>query len=266
MENRTVFHFYVELDDYVPAMWRRIQIASDFSLALLGNVCRLLYEMNEDKSSFFEVPVLDNMLQYEQKISPGITRSQVSEIMYSRGKEELVFYRYIDDDDDADGEYNGITFEQCDFSIDSEKYAPSLPIHDAKMKPIRHAVEHSGDIMFYHYEFNCGGWTLKLKLEKLIEVNEADDIDLLVVLDGRGYGIIEECNGPAELSRLVKAYRNKNNPDHSEARYLIGSKGVSPAKFDVDAKNRSIIHQFGKQGLWSPTGSSLVGGSAPNPL
>jgi len=56
MANHTIYQFYAELDDFEPIIWRRFQVRSDITVAQLGYIVQVLFEMQGYHLMAFEVP------------------------------------------------------------------------------------------------------------------------------------------------------------------------------------------------------------------
>ena len=52
------------------------------------------------------------------------------------------------------------------------------------------------------------GWEVMLRLEEIIEDRELPGKELPRVLEGEGYGIIEDCGGPQGLAHLGEVFKN----------------------------------------------------------
>ena len=66
MTNRKVYQFYAELDDFEPKIWRRFQVADDITVAQLGYIIQVLFEMTASHLMVLEVPKEDNVIwRYE---------------------------------------------------------------------------------------------------------------------------------------------------------------------------------------------------------
>ena len=57
------------------------------------------------------------------------------------------------------------------------------------------------------------------------------------MLDGAGYGIIEDCGGAPGLTQLVEAFRRKRGEEYEEYREWLGTDELDLTVFDLDDMN-----------------------------
>lgn len=87
------------------------------------------------------------------------------------------------------------------------------------------------------FEYDYGdGWLVNLTLENCEKV-EINASELPRVLEGEGFGIIEDCGGIGGLEELVKAYKKKNGSQYDEYREWLGVDDLDLAAFDLDDIN-----------------------------
>jgi len=60
MASHPIYQFYAELDDYKPKIWQRFQVTDDITVARLGYVLQVLFEMTASHLMAIEVPEGDN--------------------------------------------------------------------------------------------------------------------------------------------------------------------------------------------------------------
>lgn len=58
-------------------------------------------------------------------------------------------------------------------------------------------------LLIVNYNFG-DGWRIKLKLEKIYGEDYLKNNDILCVISGKGYGIIEDCDGPDSLMQIAE--------------------------------------------------------------
>lgn len=81
------------------------------------------------------------------------------------------------------------------------------------------------------------GWEIALRLEKVFEDRDLPGRELPRVLDGSGYGIIEDCGGPDSLEQLAKAFQKKKGRDYQRYKEWLGREDLDLSAFDQDDIN-----------------------------
>ena len=60
MASQPLYQLYLELEDYKPKIWRRIQIMNNIKFSRLGYIIMTLFEMQASHLYEFEIDVLEN--------------------------------------------------------------------------------------------------------------------------------------------------------------------------------------------------------------
>jgi len=108
---------------------------------------------------------------------------------------------------------------------------------DAAETKLRSAVSQQNDKLFFNYDFGDDWWVL-LKLEKILTDKDLPDAKLLpLVLDGAGFGIVEDVGGTPGLTDLVKAFKNKKGADYKHFKEWLDIENFDIAAFDLDDMN-----------------------------
>lgn len=74
--------------------------------------------------------------------------------------------------------------------------------------------------MEFRYDFS-DNWRFNIILEKIFEDKDINGKDLPKVIEGEGFGIIENCGGTIDLEDIKKAFEIKNGEDFMKG-ILIG--------------------------------------------
>ena len=101
---------------------------------------------------------------------------------------------------------------------------------------ISQLVSNSGDEMVLFYDYG-DGWEVSITLEKIFEDKELPGRELPRVLEGNGYGIIEDCGGPGGLNKLARAFKKKSGKQYWEFCNWRGFEELDLTSFDVDDMN-----------------------------
>ena len=205
MASQPIYQFYAELKDYEPKMWRRFQVSGNITMARLGYILMTLYEMQANHLFCLTVPSRE-----DTKTNP---------VLYNAGSVQ------------KDGSLR--------FEIDNGEATPckSKRAIDASSYKIRSVLQgYSGEKLVLEYDYG-NGWEVEVTLEKILKDKELAGRELPRVLDGEGYGIIEDCGGPVELERLAEAFLKKSGNDYESYRKWLGRDELDLTAFDLEDMN-----------------------------
>lgn len=211
MASQPIYQFYSELRDYEPKIWRRFQVPGNITMSRLGYILMTMYEMQANHLFCLTVPIRENVA-LEGKMGSG-------------DKEFL----YPDD--------------IWRFEIENEELFPedhTTKVYDAaehKMKSI--LLGCPGEKLVLEYDYG-DGWEVEVTLESITEDKEFSGRDLPRVLDGGGYGIVEDCGGTGGLERLAEAFRRKTGDDYETYRNWLGVDEFDLTSFDLADMNMRL--------------------------
>ena len=94
-----------------------------------------------------------------------------------------------------------------------------------------------GDATFHFFYDYGDGWEVVLRLEEVFEDSELPGKELPRVLEGQGFGIIEDCGGPAGLEHLREVFQQKSSPEYQSMREWLGTSEVDLSVFDLQDLN-----------------------------
>ncbi len=72
MASHPIYQFYAELDDYRPKIWRRFQVTDDITVARLGYILQVLFEMTASHLMAIEVPQSANFRSHWKEKYPNM--------------------------------------------------------------------------------------------------------------------------------------------------------------------------------------------------
>ncbi|MDR1621279.1 MAG: plasmid pRiA4b ORF-3 family protein [Synergistaceae bacterium] len=199
-----IYQFYAELDNYEPSIWRRFQVANNVSVARLGYILMTMFEMQASHLYAFEVP----------KRIKEYTRGQLSGV----DEIEKIFRFKMPDNED--------------FTEEDSRYI----VFDATEQKISNAVSMPEERLYFNYDFG-DDWWVSLVLEDVIVDRELSGRELPRVLEGAGYGIIENCGGTPGLTALAQAFKKKKGKEYKEFSEWLGVDNFNLSVFDVDDMN-----------------------------
>ena len=211
MASVPIYRFYAQLADYKPAIWRRFEVPKNISMARLAYIMMTLFEMQASHLFSFDVPARENFLlaMGEDVLEYPAIRKVADEL-----KERHLALPSEDDEDDED---------------DEEK-------EDAAAVQLGHILNTPLQRLVFWYDFG-DDWKVLLSLEKIYEDRDLPGRELPRVLDGAGYGIIEDCGGPGGLAELARATAKKKGPKYEELREWYELDDIDLKNFDLDDMN-----------------------------
>ena len=187
MASKPIYQIYAELQDYEPKILRRFQVMNDITMARLAYILMTLFEMQGSHLYLFEVDELNNFI--------------VNNLEY--------YNKHIEDFKDDDlfkiGQY-GCVFEDDDIIPRLDKRYKELK--DAKDVKLKWILDKVNEKMEFQYDFG-DNWRFNVVLEKIFEDENIKGKDLPRVIEGEGFGIIEDCGGTMGLEDIKKAFEIK---------------------------------------------------------
>ena len=192
-----VYQFISELEGYTPKIWRRFQVVKTISLARLAYIVMAMYEMKAYHLLAIE---------YERPFLTATGR---------QSKRMELICRYDFPDSDLDGEEDG--------GGDATQVRLSDMILEA---PYRLVV---------WYDFG-DDWRVSVRLEKALDVPGLSARELPRVLEGEGFGILEDCGGVCGLMDLAREFPAKG-AEYEEYCAETGLRELNLAKFDLNDMN-----------------------------
>lgn len=186
MATHPIYQIYAELDDYKPSIWRRFQVMNNITMARLAYILMTLFEMKASHLYKFEVDELENFKNYLK------TRGQNIELFAGT---ELDF---------KIAEYG------CIFEDEGDIYVAEghRELKDASDILAKHILDHENDKMVFRYDFG-DNWHVRIILEKIFEDENLSGREFPRIIEGQGYGIIEDCGGTMGLEDVRKAFKQK---------------------------------------------------------
>ena len=215
MASHPIYQFYAELDDYKPKIWRRFQVTDNITVARLGYILQVLFEMMASHLMAIEVPKGENFIEYSKAKYPDMPRATANEY------------------------YDNLIWRYEIFDDDLEPYSDphrNVRVGDATASKLRHAVSEQGEKLNFNYDFG-DDWWVSLTLEKVFEDKDLSGSELPRVLEGARFGIVEDVGGVGGLEDLAKAFKKKKGADYKQFSEWLGVEDFDMAAFDLDDMN-----------------------------
>ena len=204
MASQPIYQFISELKDYEPKIRRRFQVAGNVTLARLGYIVMTMYEMKANHLFSVDYPVDENLAFGNEYFK------------FSPDNQRVHHYEIIDDE----------AFQE---SHDHRCF-------DATQRTLRQLSSRPGLILDVQYDFG-DGWEVRLVLEDVIWDDKLPGKLLPRVLEGEGFGIIEDCGGPEGLAALAEAFKDKSNPEYLVLSSWLGEEDLDLSSFDLEDMN-----------------------------
>ena len=216
MASKPIYQMYAELQDYEPKIWRRFQVMNDITIARLAYILMTLFEMQGSHLYRFEVDELDNFITNHLE-------------HYNKYYKE---YESIEDLWKV-GQY-GCIFENDDIIPHPDKRYRELK--NAKDIKLKHIIDEENEKMEFQYDFG-DNWCFNIILEKIYEDESISGKDLPRVIEGEGFGIIEDCGGTGGLEDIREAFKVKKGEDYEMYSNWLGKDELDLSKCDLEDLN-----------------------------
>lgn len=214
MASEPIYEFYAELENYHPKIWRRFQVAGNVSMARLGYILMTLFEMKASHLFRLEVPAEENFRTFvRERLGEKEYNRMIEEEGSINSSEEKYLFEIIT-------EY---TFE---FREEHEK------VYDAVQTKLKHIISYPHSKLYFFYDFG-DNWCVSVTLERVFKDANIPGRLLPLVLDGAGFGIIEDCGGVWGLTELAKAFKKKKGKAYDEYREWLGQDDLDLESFDI---------------------------------
>lgn len=124
-----------------------------------------------------------------------------------------------------------IPFEEQDF-----EESDSLKLCDAAKNKLCRFTNSAGTRFNFNYDFG-DNWWVSMVLEAVFKDETLPGMELPRVIEGAGFGIVEDCGGTSGLETLMKAFRKKKGVDYESFRDWLGIDDFDVTAFDIDDMN-----------------------------
>lgn len=215
MASKPIYQIYAELQEYKPKIWRRFQVMNDITVARLAYILMTLFEMQGSHLYLFEVDELNNFIINNLEL-------------YNKHIKDFKNDKFF-----KVGQY-GCIFEDDDIIPCIDKRYRELK--DAKDIKLKHIIDEENERMEFQYDFG-DNWRFNIILEKIFDDKNISGKELPRVIDGEGFGIIEDCGGVMGLEDIRKAFTIKKGEDYEMYSNWLGTKDLDLEKCDLDDLN-----------------------------
>lgn len=218
MAQHYIYRFYAELKDYEPKIWRRFEINGERTMAELGYALMLMFEMQASHLFCIVDNAKESFRSTMREIYEGIGKEETPEIVSNY--ESMKNNRYELADEEAVEIIEMLGHERL---VEADRVTINREVGGRNWKAT----------MDYDYG---DGWEVELVLEEC----EKQEISLTLlprVLEGEGYGIIEDVGGVGGLMEFAKAMKKGKGKAYEEYREWLGIDHLDMKAFDRDDMN-----------------------------
>lgn len=215
MASKPIYQMYAELQDYEPKIWRRFQVMNDITVARLAYILMTLFEMQGSHLYLFEVDERNNFIINNLEY-------------YNKHLEELK-----NDDFFKIGQYGCIFKDDNIIPRVDKRYRELKDAKDVKLKWV---LDKENEKMEFQYDFG-DNWRFNIELEKIFQDENINGRELPKVIEGEGFGIIEDCGGTMGLEDIKKAFEIKKGKDYEMYSNWLGIEEFNLDKCDLEDLN-----------------------------
>lgn len=140
-----------------------------------------------------------------------------------------LFNFYSHDNDEYYALKNG------DFAVELD----DKDIKNATSTPLKKVLLYKGQKIIFTYDFG-DNWEIIIALEEIITDSDIPVKELLRVLKGKGYGIIDDCGGVPGLERIAEAFKKKEGQEYEQYCEWLGTNELDLKTFNVDKMNLAL--------------------------
>lgn len=221
MAKHVVYRLYAELRDYQPKIWRRFDINGEKTVAELIYSLMIMFEM------------------------------QASHLFTLKLQNRTALLQALNADKSTDPLIKDVRFE---LSGDDLYVAKTERVMIADEVTLNQAIRGEHAKLTFRYDFGDDWW-----IDIAVKDIAKKDISLRTlpkIIDGAGFGIIENVGGVGGLTRLARVLQTRKAPDYQNSLEWLDSKGLDLAAFDKEDMNLRLkkllsvykgIYEFSKK-------------------
>lgn len=216
MASKPIMQFKAELMNAHIPIWRRFQVMNDVRFSRLAYILMTMFEMQASHLFAFGIDVADNI---RRRPGDKVKNEQLAQLFEDDGHGTVEVQMPIEDD------WISLAMDDMDTQVE-----------DATTEYVKWQIYHIGDEFTFEYDFG-DGWYVKLTLEDVFYDRSLPGKELPRVIDGEGYGIIEDVGGIGGLEHLDRAFRRGRGAEYKEYSEWLGMDSLDLTAFDIDDMN-----------------------------
>ena len=214
MATKQIYTMYAELKDYEPKIWRRFEVVSNINIARLGYIIMTLFEMQAAHLFCFDVPFSEN---YRIRMAKTHSQEDLDKLIKTFFAENPV--------------YKNLRLE-----LFNERAYHAPDAKDATKALLKNTINQIGERLHFNYDFG-DNWEIDITLLEVSTDTETSNSEFPRVLEGSGFGIIEDCGGVPGLEDIASAYKKKSGRAYREYCEWLEMPDLDMDSFDLDDMN-----------------------------
>lgn len=236
MANQPVYEFHAQLAYNQPTIWRRFQVGRRITVARFAYILMTLFEMRGIHLFSVEVPLGQN---YQTRMRARTDGADEAPDLSQAYCTQVVQLQVPGDDPECDEE-----------------------VLDAAATMLSRLLDTPGQTLKLWYDFG-DAWEVQVTLERILDGGDIPARELPRVLEGEGFGIVEDCGGHAGLAELAEAFKKKKGRAYRDACDWLGITELDLTRFDPDDMNFRlkklpiVLKKFFEDGV-VPTARSIA--------
>lgn len=207
MATKDIYEVRAYLIEYEPEIWRTFHIRGDATMASMAYTLMTLFEMRASHLYAFNVPLVYNT----RNANPDMSEEELDKLFPT---EESAWQRY-----------------ERDRSAYGEAFSDLGVIDVAKAK-LATVLKAQGDMVVFEYDFG-DGWAVAFTLEKILDGTYVAAKELPKVIEGQGFGILEDCGGTQGLEDIAKQIAKKKGEEYQHWCEWTGIRVFDLEKFNI---------------------------------
>ncbi|MDR2401294.1 MAG: plasmid pRiA4b ORF-3 family protein [Deferribacteraceae bacterium] len=136
---------------------------------------------------------------------------------------------------------------RCELDNEDIYIPEGVSFQEADKITLSHIIARPARHLTFNYDYG-DNWEVSLKLEEY-EKREVSLAVLPRVIDGAGFGIIEDVGETCGLAELAKALKKDKGESHEEYCAWLDSKTLNLEAFDIEDMNfclKKLLHVYGE--------------------
>ena len=216
MPANPIYKFKAELLDTELSIWREFEVTNNMPMSRLGYVLMSIFNMEGSHLFAFEVP-------YKEDEKPDVDLSTI-ENQFERNAMERACEIY-----------------RVEIPNPYDDFISPVKVLNATKTKLSKVLKEVNEIMIFNYDFG-DDWNIKLTLQKIYTDSTIHGREFPRVLDGAGFGIIDDCGGVGGLENLSIAFQNKSGEDYEQYSEWLCRKEFDITQFNLKHLNYIVKH------------------------
>lgn len=234
MPANPIYKFHAELMDTNLKIWREFEVVNNYPMSKLGYIIMAIFRMQGSHLFNF---AKENEGEYPNENYIDVLKEFAKNNVETKDRKqflEVVKEAFNPESDEFVKEMFELRHKRYFYEIPNP-YEDDINPYQIRFNAIKtklsQVVTEVGETIIFNYDFS-DNWEIKITLKEIYTDKEIHFRAFPRVLDGAGYGIIEDCGGVAGLENLVEVYTKKCGEEYKNYVEWLGV-----TDFDIDEFN-----------------------------